>query len=145
MKREVMGGIAVGIILLGAVALAGNPDLIISSITMTNTSAHVGETIRFIDVTKNLTNICTANFHDRIYLCQNSNAISQSCYWTNHTVTVGLGLGAGQSKTYTNQFKIPNVASGTWFICDVADGSNNVLELNENNNTNSVPIIILNP
>jgi hypothetical protein len=85
------------------------------------------------------------NFYDLFYLCTSSNAIAGSCYWTNHSINVGGGWFGVTTKTVTNQLKIPTVASGTYYICDVANGSNNFVEALYINNTNSVKIIINNP
>ena len=122
------------------------PDLIIESLSITNQgSYHVGQTVAVVNVTKNCSNAVTKNFFNLFYLCTSSNAIAGSCYWTNHPVNVGAGWFGVTTKSYTNQFRLPTVASGNWHLCAVADGSNNVVEAQEINNTNAIVITILNP
>ena len=120
--------------------LFGLPDLIIASVSATNTAAQ-GANIAFSDVTKNLQNITLSSFYDYIYICTSSNGLDASCYVGNHIVPVTLGPGATYS--WSGTFTVPaGTPLGTNFLCDVADGMGTIKESNPNNNTNCVMIII---
>lgn len=120
--------------------LFGLPDLIIASVSATNTAAR-GATIAFSDVTKNLQYYTPSSFYNYMYICTSSNGLDASCYVTNHIVPVALGPGATYS--WSGTIVVPTgTALGTNFLCDVADGMGTIKESNPNNNTNCVMIII---
>ncbi len=120
--------------------LFGLPDVIIASVSATNTAAQ-GASIAFSDVTKNLQYYTWSSFYDFIYICTSSNGLDASCYVTNHIVPVALGPGATYS--WSGTIVVPaGTPLGTNFLCDVADGPGTVKESNPNNNTNCVMIII---
>ena len=120
--------------------LFGLPDLIIASVSATNTASQ-GATIAFSDVTKNLQYFTPSSFYDYIYICTSSNGLDASCYVTNHIVPVALGPGGTYS--WSGTITVPaGTPLGTNFLCDVADGMGTIKESNPNNNTNSVMIII---
>jgi hypothetical protein len=118
--------------------LAGSCDLIVLSVTVTSTAAR-GSNVAYRDITKNLTN-SAASSKTFVYLCTDTNSLSSSCLWTNHAVT---SIPQGGVRTNSGTYRIPaGAALETNYVCAVANGDGALIELNSNNNTNCVPIII---
>jgi hypothetical protein len=121
--------------------ILGLPDLVIESITVTNT-ASLGAQINISDVTSNQTTGATrGSFYDSIYITTDTNNLTANNVLVSHLITQAMGANA--SVPWSGTITIPQgTPLGTNFISDVADSTGIIKETNPNNNTNSVMIII---
>ncbi len=113
-------------------AISVGPDLIIFSLSATTVS-RVGAIINITDTTKNIGGDMAGASTTSFYLSTGTAIGSGSLFLGSRPAP---SLGAGASSKGTTSVTIPfGISSGTYYIIAKADGLNDVVEANENNNT----------
>ena len=124
---------------VGPLVLA--PDLKVHSISAPG-SASRGTSISVSDVTTNFGTANAIQSTSDVYICTNLNSVTSGCWVTNHIVAP---IAKGKSTTWSGSVTVPaSQHLGTNYYIVVANGNRLVGELNYNNNTNSV-VIVINP
>ncbi len=123
-----------------AVLIKLSPDLIVSALAMTPSTAAAGATISVTDTTKNQGSGSAIATTTRFYLSTNTTFDAADVLLASRAVPVLL---SGASSPGSTSVTIPaGTAPGTYYILARTDADNVVAESNEANNTASKPITI---
>jgi len=110
------------------------PDLVVTELTFSPTSAHAGETLQLDDTVKNSGNLAAGAFHADFYLSEDE-VIDTDDLFLGSGLSVS-SLAPGASSSSSTQVQLPaSVEAGTWYVGAIVAVDSGTAESNEGNNT----------
>ena len=121
------------------VTAAEKPDLRVVAVSLSNSSAQVGDTISVTFTVENKGGPVLGEFQNKVFLSTTQyGGEGQKIPLEDFP----MSLGDVSSKTETVKIIVPQVPAGGWYIAVWTDATEEVQEANENNNIDSAPISI---
>lgn len=114
----------------------GDPDLIVTAVTVSPSSLNVGDKATVTATIKNNSNFPTTSAQNVINFTANGTSFAQTTY------TPALAANATATITASSQW---TATAGTVAIAAVVDSTNKVTESNENNNSASISVAVSSP
>jgi len=121
------------------VTTAGKPDLRVAAVSLSNSSAQVGDTISVTFTVENKGGPVLGEFQNKVFL--------STTQYGGEGQKIPLEdfpmfLGDVSSKTETVKIIVPQVPAGDWYVAVWTDATEEIQEANDDNNIDSAPISI---
>jgi len=122
------------------------PDLVVSEVSASVSSASPGETFRVSWTVLNQGSTpAPADWHDYVYLSKDAALDVGDLEAEKEPVSTQTPLAAGAAYTITRDITFPNADPGNWYLLFVVDRFNDQGETDETNNVRAVPITVTVP